>query len=107
MLDVFECYLRSLRTQLAEGDGLLRGKVTDNEAIDAGFLAVVQQGLLSVGAQGVVVAHQQDRSPQPPFPSIANNLEGALEGDAVVQGDLVVLVSGGAGPLHACRFGFN
>lgn len=86
----------ALGTQLAEGDGLLGWQIANDEAIDAGVLAVVQQGLLAVCAQRVVVAHEQNRRLQPSLAGIANHLEGAREGDAILKCDLVTVSEGQA-----------
>lgn len=42
-----------------ELDGLLWGKVNDNEAVDSRGLAVFGEPLVSVAENGVVVAHEE------------------------------------------------
>lgn len=50
----------ALVAELAEGNGLFGGKVDDDEAVDAGGLAVGQEALLAVAEEGVIVAHDED-----------------------------------------------
>lgn len=74
--------------ELAEGDGLLRRQVNNDEAIDTGLLAVVEEALLAVAEQRVVVAHEKDGSLEAALTGVAHHLQGRVDGDAMLESNL-------------------
>lgn len=82
----------SLGAQLPERDGLLGRQVNDDEAVDTALLAVLDKAVLAVPQERVVVAHEHDGGLEAPVARIADHLEGRLEGDAILEGDLRAVV---------------
>lgn len=74
--------------ELAERDGLLRGQVDNDETVDAGLLAVGEETLLAVAEKRVVVAHEKDGSLEATLASVADHLQGRVDGDAMPESDL-------------------
>ena len=91
---------------LAERDGLLGGQVNDDEPINASLVAVLHKALLSVAEQGVVVAHEQDGGAHAELAGIADHLQGRLDRDAILEGNLCL-----GGPwsvaMRYCRQGLG
>lgn len=74
--------------ELAERDGLLRGQVNNDEAVDASLLAVCKETLLAVAEKRVVVAHEKDRRLEAAQASVADHLQGRVDGDAMLESNL-------------------
>ena len=81
----------STGAELAERDSLLGGEVDDDESIDTGILAVIEETGFSVSTEGVVVAHQENGSFQAAPAGVTDHLEGRLHGDAILEGNLTIV----------------
>lgn len=81
-----------LSAALTEADGLLGREIADNEAVNAGRLAVLYKLLVAVCQDGVVVAHEEDGDLEALGAGIADNGEGCGDRNTVEEGDSIGLL---------------
>lgn len=77
-----------LVARLTELDGLLRRQIGDDETVDTGGLAVLNELLLPIHEHRVVVAHEQDRDLESLVARLANDIESSRDGNTVAERNL-------------------